>query len=67
MSPLYTSTTIVAEVVSDVRCGSNVGGSAQSLRKTPPRAPTLGAGAALVEGTDAAGGARGTDEAGAEL
>ena len=34
--PLNTSTTMPAEVVSPVRCGSRVGGSAQSLRNTPP-------------------------------
>ena len=34
--PLKISTTMPADVVSLVRCGSSVGGSLHSLRKTPP-------------------------------
>ena len=46
--PLNTSTTIAAEVVSDVRCGSSVGGSDQSRRKTPPGVP-VSAGSTAAE------------------
>ena len=35
-SPLYSSTTTKDDVVSVVRCGSKVGGSAHCLRNTPP-------------------------------